>query len=161
MKVLEEYEFRFVCPIEPKKNSEGKCIENYPSSRYDNKAGLMLHAHREPFCEFSIDKKFTENSGVYIFVVNREIKYTGKCAERTSTDYALRERIREYGHISPRNCYEGGQYTNCRINKRIMDCTNKGEVVELYYLQLEDQKEINNIEWHIIQKCKPPWNLQF
>ena len=162
MKVLEEYEFRFVCPIEPKKNSEGKCIENYPSSRYDNKAGLKLHDHREPFCDFSIDKKFTENTGVYIFLVNREIKYAGSCQYRVNTDHALRQRIRDYGNISPRNCYDPkGQSTNCRINKIIMDCTNKGEVVELYFLELEDRKEINNIEWHIIQKCKPPWNLQF
>ena len=160
MKVLEEYEFRFVCPIEPKKNSEGKCIENYPSSRYDNKAGLKLHDHREPFCDFSIDKKFTENTGVYIFLVNREIKYAGQCQYRVNTDHALRQRIRDYGNISPRNCYDPkGQSTNCRINKIIMDCTNKGEVVELYFLELEDRKEINDIERHIIQKCKPPWNL--
>ena len=160
MKVL-GCEFSFICSIEPKKDSEGKCIERRPSSRYAKKHIRKLHGYPEPFCDFSIDKKFTENTGVYIFVVNREIKYAGSCQYRVNTDHALRQRIRDYGNISPRKCYEKGQKTNCRINKIIMDCTNKGEVVELYFLELEDRKEINNIEWHIIQKCKPPWNLQF
>ena len=158
MKVL-EYDFCLICSIEPKKDSEGKCIERRPSSRYATQR--KLHGYPEPFCDFSIDKKFTENTGVYIFVVNREIKYAGSCQYRVNTDHALRQRIRDYGNISPRKCYEGGQYTNCRINKKIMDCTNKGEVVELYFLELEDRKEIDNIERHIRQKCKPPWNLQF
>ena len=158
MKVL-EYEFSFICSIEPKKDSEGKCIERRPSSRYAKKHIRKLHDHREPFCDFSIDKKFTENTGVYIFLVNREIKYAGSCQYRVNTDHALRQRIRDYGNISPRNCYEEGQSTNCRINKIIMDCTNKGEVAELYFLELEDRKEIKNIEWYIISEINPPWNL--
>ena len=165
MKVL-EYKFSFICPIEPKKDSEGKCIERRPSSRYAKKHIHKLHGSPEPFCDFSIDKKFTENTGVYIFLVNREIKYAGRSQYRVNTDHALRQRIRDYGNISPRNCYDPkGQSTNCRINKIIMDCTNKGEVVELYFLELEDQKEIENIESRIITEIKmklgdQAWNLQ-
>ena len=159
MKVLEEYEFSFICPIEPEKDSEGKCIKKYPSSRYAKKNSHKLHSHREPFCEFSIDKKFTENTGVYIFVVFQKTKYVGICSDRTDTDHALRKRMREYGLIPPKGCYDAGRGTDCDKNKKIMECTNKGEVVELYFLELEDRKEINDIERHIIQKCKPPWNL--
>ena len=151
MKVL-EYEFSFICSIEPKKDSEGKCIERRPSSRYAKKHIRKLHGYPEPFCDFSIDKKFTKNSGVYLFVVDRKTKYVG------ITKRKLRERIMEYGHISGIHCYKNGRETNCRINKKIMDCANKGEVVKLYFLELKNEKQMEDFEEKIKSEIKPPWN---
>lgn len=73
---------------------------------------LILHKYGQgPFCEFSAPKEIEECKGIYIFIVNGIVKYVGRCQDNFKT------RITQgYGHISPRNCYKGGQLTNCHVN---------------------------------------------
>lgn len=66
------------------------------------------------FCEFKLENlSNSENlfSGVYLWVVDNEIKYVGETID-------MKKRFNNgYGHISPRNIFKGGQSTNCKMNK--------------------------------------------
>ena len=50
-----------------------------------------------------------------------------------------------YGSISPKNCYVGGQSTNCKVNNYIYGAAKSGKKLELYiyvtqnYIQVEKQ----------------------
>ena len=61
----------------------------------------------------------------------------------------------EYGIISPRNCYKGGQKNNCKMNRVVMDCYNSGEPVKLYFLRTNDYKMI---EKELIRSLMPKYN---
>ena len=61
-----------------------------------------------------------------------------------------------YGNISPRNCFVGGQPTNCRINHHIYEqAVNKDEIV-LYFLETNNRFQV---ESELIGKLNPAWNI--
>lgn len=60
-----------------------------------------------------------------------------------------------YGHISPRNCYVGGQPTNCRINSLILETYKRGSHIELLFYETANRF---NIESTLIKKLNPEWN---
>jgi len=45
-----------------------------------------------------------------------------------------------YGNISPRNCFKGGQETNCRINNLVYQAALKEEAVSLWFFPTADYK---------------------
>lgn len=144
-----ETTFTLVCEISPARTSEGILLVVYPQNRYQNAAGLRLNRYGAgPFCKFKIPNKYTV-AGVYILSVNGEPKYVGEC-ENLASRYNT-----GYGNISPRNCFEGGQETNCRINNLIYDSLFRQNVVKLWFLATPDYK---SLETKLRAALRLPWN---
>jgi len=96
------YNFVYVCEINPKLDSNLQILELLPQDRYENKKNLRLNKYgKGPFCKFSIDRKYSGKSGVYVISINDVIQYVGEC-----DDFFKRFGM-GYGNISPRNCFEG------------------------------------------------------
>jgi len=143
-------DFEWICEIKPVTDEQGQIIEYYPSEKYRNQSGKKLHKYGQgPFCRFRIPDTLNKK-GVYILLVNHAIKYVGEC-ENLSQRFNL-----GYGLISPRNCYEGGQPTNCKINSYILQEIKKGSKVCLFFRETEDRFKL---ERELIQKYKPEWNV--
>lgn len=140
--------FTLVCALEPNRQ-EGKIIEVFPQERYRNDGGLSISKDGVgPFCRFVIPGNFQE-SGVYLITVDQEVKYVGE-AVNLSKRYNM-----GYGNISPRNCYEGGQSTNCRINNLILCAARAEQSILLWFCPTTDYKRL---EWEMIQSLQPVWN---
>lgn len=148
------YKFIFVQEIQAEKDSEGVIIKNYPQDTYKNSKNLPLHKYGSGgFCRFKIDnyEDFAGKSGVYALYFNEQLKYIGECE-----DLVQRFNV-GYGHISPKNCYKGGQSTNCKINKAILSALENSKKVFIYFCCsdnfIEIEKEIllsmgENIEYN-------------
>ena len=120
-----------------------------PQSRYSNKNKLSLNRYgKGPFCKFTIPKDY-KVGGVYAIIVNEELKYIGECVNLPSRFNT------GYGNISPRNCFKGGQETNCRINNLILEITKKGKSISLWFLNTWDHK---SVEGGLLMKDGPAWN---
>lgn len=102
------------------------------------------------FCRFSI--KAEEWSGVYLWVVDGVIIYIGETEN-------LHQRFNiGYGKISPRNCYAGGQSTNCKMNKIVLELFQQGKRVDLFFHKTENYK---NVELDLLQKISTLYNVKF
>ncbi len=141
-------EFRLVVTLQPR-SERGRIWEDYPHLRYEKKANSQLHAYGAgPFCRFSVPDNIHE-PGVYLLIVNGDVKYVGE------TEDLSRRFNNGYGTISPRNCYVGGQSTNCRINNLILGSASAGVSVHLQFRQTGDHKKL---ETELIASLSPPWN---
>ena len=143
------YDFQFVCDIKPQRNPDGTVKRFMPQSRYENSENLPLHKYgKGPFCKFGIQSQH-ELSGVYIFSLDGNIHYVGEC-ERFSSRFNM-----GYGNISPRNCFEGGQQQNCRLNNLIYLAATAHRTVSLWFFQTADYKKV---ELELRRNRRPPWN---
>ena len=108
------------------------------SAKYENKKNLSLNKYgKGPFCKFTIDRKYSGKSGrICNSSVNNEIQYVGEC-----DDFFKRFGM-GYGNISPRNCFEGGQLTNCRINSNILTLFKSNGIIQLHFLETHDRFKI-------------------
>jgi hypothetical protein len=90
-----------------------------PQSRYRNARDLPLNGHGAgPFCCFSIARGLNV-PGVYVLTLAGEAVYVGKC-----TSLARRFGPQGYGAIQPKNCFVGGQSTNCKILSGALPATS-------------------------------------
>ncbi len=145
-------DFQHVCFIELEKINE-TIYEYNPHLNYDNKKNYKLNKYgKGPFCKFKIPKGYAGKKGVYLILENGNIQYVGKCENFESRYNA------GYGNISPRNCFEGGQNTNCKINGLILSRIKSGSKIELKFFETENYSQIEDF---YIQKLKPSWNGQF
>ena len=122
--------FEEVCEI--KADSEnGKIKEYAPQKGYKKYKESKLHKYGSgKFCHFHVDAEHAK--GIYVLAVDSNPYYVGKCVD-------LYKRFNSgYGSISPRKCYEGGQQTNCRINKNILNELKKGRKILLYFYKNQD-----------------------
>ena len=105
------YEFQFVQTLIPE-CEQGVPRVYYPHRDYINRRGLpLLPRGGGPFCRFSIQAP--QAPGVYLWVAEGQLLYIGETVN-------LRQRFNTgYGAISPRNCYTGGQSTNCKMNEEV------------------------------------------
>lgn len=139
------YIFEHISSIQPDCDSTGIC-RFMPQADYNNHRCLPLNRYGYgPFCRFRIpDNMHVE--GVYIIALGTNVQYIGECVD-------LSKRFNMgYGQISPRNCYKGGQETNCRINKLIAECSKE---LGLWFLKTKNRK---SVEAKLISWYKPPWN---
>jgi hypothetical protein len=60
-----------------------------------------------------------------------------------------------YGTISPRNCFVGGQETNCRLNNLILQEASTGAKISLWFLPSDEYKAI---EQELRASERPDWN---
>lgn len=145
------HSFEFVDSVSVERNEAGLVDIKMPQSRYEKSDEQLVHRYGwGPFCKFSVDTSTSVGSeGVYIFTAGYEIKYVGETVD-------IHNRIQPgYGTISPKNCFEGGQQTNCRINHLIMETVRNGGQVSLWVNETGDRKRR---EIELIEQCDPPWN---
>jgi hypothetical protein len=130
---------------------ETNLLDEYPANRYRNNKKISLHRYGNgPFCKFIVPNN-RKQSGIYAIYVSSKLKYVGECTN-------LSKRFNSgYGNISPRNCYIGGQSTNCRINKNILDSIKDNLKVELFF---HESKQYKKLEKEIIKILNPEWNIR-
>lgn len=144
--------FRRAGAIEPVREPGGAIREDLPQERYANTGGLGLNAHGDgPFCEFSV-RGLPAAPGVYAVTVAGAVVYVG-----ISVDLRQRWSSMGYGRISPRNCFEGGQSTNCKVNHAILLQARAGRATELW---IHETAEPRPLEAQLIRDLDPPWNAQ-
>lgn len=144
------YSFQFIQNLTPEQNENGEIKKYYPQAAYDNKDALPLSIYgKGAFCRFAISAE--DLPGVYLWVVDGEIIYIGETV-------GLRRRFNAgYGNISPRNCYVGGQNTNCKMNKMVLDLYEQGKIVRLYFHITADYKQV---ELDLLKKIKTLCNIK-
>ena len=146
---IDRTEFQFVCCLEPEVGSDGAVVPFMPQQRYTNAKNLPLNNYGEgPFCKFRIPRQFN-TSGVYALVVGGAVKYIGECINLSSRYNS------GYGNISPRNCFKGGQETNCRLNARIYAEVQSGRQVELWFHSTREHKQLEN---RLLAASNYEWN---
>lgn len=142
--------FRFVCDIEPDRDGEGRIQEYMPQSRYKGAGVSRLNPNGAgPFCRFRIPSSW-RFPGVYAVTVSDRIMYIGECE-----NLAVRWGLGQYGSIQPKNCYVGGQSTNCKINNRVLQTCRDGCSVQLWLYQTDNYK---SIEQRLRAAVRPEWN---
>ena len=143
--------FHFLQIIEVKRDQDGQPITYDPGNRYINTAGLRRHQYGNgPFCRFSIDQP-PGLRGVYALCQSEDVMYVG-----IADDLAQRYN-QGYGTIQPRNCFERGQSTNCRVNRLILQEAEAGRSLVLWF---EGASQPRPLEAELIRRLQPPWNLQ-
>ncbi len=152
-----EHEFEFLGTAILFRNSENKIIEFDPKGRYVNKRGLPLNRHGNgPFCKFKVGvNKLPPIGGIYALTVDGRLTYIGICE-----NLEVRFGPAQYGNISPKNCYRGGQSTNCKINHNLLVAAKKNSTTSVWFLKLENAEARELIEADIIRKLAPIWNDQ-
>jgi hypothetical protein len=148
---LGRYIFRSVCEIVPERDKRGNPVEYKPQLEYSNIAELPLNKYgKGPFCKFKIDNAI-ESAGVYALIVKNKVNYIGQC-ENLSARWN-----RGYGNISPRNCFVGGQQTNCRLNNLILEAFKANSKLDLFF---HKTKNYYAVEKELIKRYSPEWNIQ-
>jgi len=143
------HSFEFICDIEPLRDPGGAILQFMPQSRYVKASAVPINRYGAgPFCKFKIPRHLRV-SGVYALTVTDGVRYIGECA-----DFSARFNS-GYGNISPKNCYKGGQETNCRLNNLIYAAAASGEAIRLWFLPSLDHKDI---ETRLRDAIKPVWN---
>ncbi|MDZ4158509.1 MAG: GIY-YIG nuclease family protein [Anaerolineaceae bacterium] len=143
------YDFRYICTIEPEREPNGTVLTFMPQARFVNTNSLALNKYGNgPFCRFKISRNL-EYPGVYALMEASDIKYIGECVALSSR-YNM-----GYGNISPRNCFVGGQETNCRINNLILQQISAGSKISLWFLNTSNHK---SIEPQLRASLSPSWN---
>ncbi len=152
-RVFAGYLFTHICQIDPDCDETGAVAQLWPQSRYTKRDQYLLHAWGEgPFCRFRVPVvKKPERAGVYILTVDNQPVYVGKCKNLSSRFNS------GYGQISPRNCYQGGQPTNCRINNLIYGVVTAGQRVDLWFMDADDRADIETSLIRALQ-TRQYWN---
>ncbi len=145
------YSFRFICRINPERDQTGVVCAFLPQSSYKNFRRLKLHnCGSGPFCRFRIPSNLPLE-GVYALLIGESVPYVGECIH-------LSKRFNMgYGQISPRNCFVGGQPTNCKINRHVLEAAECGKQLGLWFLETQNRKAV---ERELIGILNPPWNIQ-
>jgi hypothetical protein len=147
--VIAGYEFEYVSDIKLVLGADGSVRQFMPQNRYRNTRSVPLNRYGTgPFCKFKIPA-CNRDSGVYVLIVDEELRYVGECAN-------LWARFNNgYGNISPKNCFKGGQETNCRLNNLVYSAAVAGERISLWFFQTADYKAM---EATLRSALKPAWN---
>ncbi|WP_193368038.1 GIY-YIG nuclease family protein [Pelagibius marinus] len=146
--------FKYVGKIEPERDEYGEILELLPQERFKDADTAKLHAYGAgPFCRFRIGRGH-HKPGLYVLTLDNEAVYAGECV-----DLAKRWGPNGYGSISPRNCFDGGQPTNCRLNAAILVAVKKGQRLDLWFHATEGSREERQAaETRLIMDLRPVWN---
>lgn len=150
--LLQHEGLAFVCQLNIERDFRGLPVEYLPQNRYENRNRLPLNRHGQgPFCRFNIPK-LTDNADVYAITVDDSVVYIGECQN-------FRERYgpRGYGVIHPRNCFVGGQSTNCKVNARVLEATLRSSIPDLWFMP-ESLRNRKLVEADLVSEFLPPWN---
>ena len=145
--------FRFAAHIVPETGPDGEPITDEPHLRYAAANSTPLNRHgRGPFCRFEV-LGLPPVPGVYAVTVAQKLAYVGIARK------SLKERWgpRGFATISPKNCFKGGQSTNCKVNHAILLAAREGERIDLWLHQTDGPRPL---EARLIRELAPPWNDQ-
>lgn len=147
--------FRFVyhSDLEPERSGlRRRPTEFMPQPEYGKASVTPLNPHgKGPFCRFKV-RGLPVGPGVYALRIKGKIVYVGK-----SQYLAQRFGPSGYGSIQPRNCFVGGQSTNCKVNHNILKAVRSGRTVELW---IHETSSPGPVEAKVIRDQKPEWNSQ-
>lgn len=146
-----EYEFDLVDHVDVTRNEAGEVELYMPQQDYAKAQTKPVHQYGwGPFCELEVDTgDFQGTSGVYLFAVDGNVRYIGETVD-------LDSRIQQgYSHISPANCFVGGQQTNCRINHNLFSVARDGAPISLWFRETTDHKQL---EQELCSRYDPLWN---
>ena len=144
-----EFPFIFIAEILPEKEPDGQVKAYLPQGRYLNEEHLPLNPYGQgPFCRFKIPN-YLDQCGVYALVCDDQVVYIGECV------HLARRFNMGYGTINPRNCFVGGQETNCRINHLIFQAVQENQRVSLWFYATAQYKKL---ESQLLQTVPTPWN---
>lgn len=152
MKKLLSYEFEFVENLRPVVNKDGTIKEFYPQKGYIEKhPDAVLNKYGDgAFCRFSIDPKWYGVSGVYAYYIDDNLIYIGQCL-----DFAKRFNM-GYGNITSHCCVQkGGQSTNCKMNKVVLEAFKNPKTVAVYFCRTPSY---DAVEAELIQYYNPKYN---
>ena len=142
--------FLHVSRLEPDRSPDGTVTEFLPQARYAGAGRDRLNPHGVgPFCRFRAPGA-PAKAGVYVVTSEGQVRYVG-----IAQNLAQRWGLAGYGSIQPKNCYVGGQSTNCKVNARVLGELKAGRNLDLYFLDSEDRQRI---EARLIRDLGPPWN---
>lgn len=143
------YEFEHVCDIDSARATDGSVQLFMPQDRYKNARNLPLNKYGGgPFCKFKIANRL-QDSGVYVLTVDEEVRYVGECANLSARFNA------GYGNIPPKNCFKGGQETNCRLNNLVYMAAQAGGRISLWFLKTTAYKAVEAL---LRFTLNPAWN---
>ena len=111
----------------------------------------LAQEHDTYYCSFKIDAP--KRSGVYWILLDGEVVYIGraKCLHnRLST---------QYGTVSPRHPFKGGQLQKCRTNAKINKALDAGSTVVFRWERCQDYKDREKRMLEDPDR-RPPWNLR-
>jgi len=144
------HEFQRVGEIEPEREPDGSVHTVMPQGRYHNRNGTLLNKYGAgPFCKFKIPNRY-QVSGVYAVAISDHVRYIGECANLSSRFNA------GYGNISPKNCFKGGQETNCRLNNLFYRAVTSGDLITLWFFPTANYKAMEST---LRASLRPAWNL--
>ena len=144
--------FLLVGIIQPKTEKDSAPCTYMPQERYPKATQTPLNPHGAgPFCRFNVDG-LPDTSGIYAVTLNRKLTYVG-----IAKSLKRRWGPRGYALISPRNCYVGGQSTNCKVNHAILEAVRRKQAVELWIREMDEPR---SLETQLIRELSPPWNDQ-
>lgn len=119
-----------------------------PQDRFANPKGYTLSVDAS-FCSFKVDAP--KGSGVYFWEVDGVVVYVGRAK-------CLHNRLSsQYGTVSPRHPYAGGQIQKCRINAKINAAVVSGQRVTVRW---EATPDYIATEAALLKNVLPAWNLR-
>lgn len=154
MKLLLDTPFEFAGELEATRGIEGAVALHSPHLRFANPKGLALNPYGlGPFSRLVVPE-LPDRPGVYA-VLSRDqcVLYIGRARD------SLRKRWGRGGYavIDPRNCFVGGQSTNCHINGLVTSGLSLGEAYTLWFHEIDPPDELERrLRWGL----RPPWNIQ-
>jgi len=148
------HEFSLGSHIDLRRASDGTPHLDYPHLRFDNTRNLKLNKYGAgPFVTLTLTPPPPKEQGVYAVVADStQAMYIGQAANTIRQRWAMGA-----AKISPRNCFDGGQPTNCHLNTLIHRAVADGSHLELYVLVTPDY---DSIERELIATLQPPWNIR-
>jgi hypothetical protein len=117
---LHGHRFLLAGEITARRTVDSAVQSENPSGRYKNLKSLPLNQYgKGPFGRFSIPA-LPSAAGLYALMMDDVVVYVGEAVD-------LRDRWgpRGYSVIHPRNCFKGGQETNCRINNKLFEAATE------------------------------------
>ena len=130
-------EFQKICNINPTRNGYTWCME-----------------YRGPFCDFKIPTlgHWSQDmvKGVYAILQDGKPVYVGRTknlATRFNRNYA---RSWKKNNTSPHDT---------QINKKILEATEAGHLIELYFHNIADKLKRDETEEDLIHHYDPSWNI--
>ena len=62
-----------------------------------------------------------------------------------------------YGNISPKNCFVGGQRTNCKMNKVVLQMYSENKKIDIYFFETKSYK---TVEEDLLLSIETPYNVK-
>ena len=132
---------------------DGRILSESPAVRYSKRDLVPLNRYGAgPFGRFKVNG-LKAVAALYALCASDEVLYIGE-----TVNLGQRWSSSGYGRIQPRNCYVGGQQTNCRINALMLVAAESGRAMGLHYLVSPDDHARLAAETRLIGLLRPSWN---